>query len=224
MVTADINTPNAPDLSTIYSDYDSIIQIVCPNYNLFLNVVANNLSNAGRIVNLGAGSGNLEQRIFVSRPNVKIYGLDLDADLLNLAQDKLIGYNFSPLQGDIFKIPWPECDAIVSSITIHHFTDAEKEKLFRRIYSHLPKSGAFINYDYTLPKNKAEKEKVYASIKNNMLEYGFKEEIINKLREETEKKDNPMLLEKQKILLENLGFDFQLLHTELSFAVYKCVK
>jgi len=212
-------------MATIYSDYDSMIRAACPNYGMFLKSIVNSLSlDTKDVVNLGTGSGNLEKQILLCRPNVKIYGIDINPELLDLAKSKLKGYNFVPVQGDMFNVQWPECDTIVSSITIHHFDHLKQEELFKRVHSHLPKAGIFLNYDYVMPKTEQDRKRVYDKINDSLLKYGLSEDAIQSLKRETEENDHPMPLEKQKNLLMNLGFDFELICEKSSFVLYKCIK
>lgn len=104
-------------------------------------------SKAKRIVELGAGSGLLTMLVRQRFPEAALHLMDFSAPMLALAQKRLgedtrisyevVDYAHAPLPG--------EACAVISSLSIHHLEDAEKQALFARVYQSLKPRGAFIN-------------------------------------------------------------------------------
>lgn len=102
------------------------------------------------VLDLGAGTGLLSARIRKSFPRPRLRLMDLSAEMLERARQRLCiddtqveivlsDYTREPLGG-----PY---DAVVSALTIHHCEDDTKRTLMRRIYQALRPFGVFVNAD-----------------------------------------------------------------------------
>lgn len=78
-----------------------------------------------RVLDLGSGTGELEQRIHASTPEVEIVGIDLAQSMVETARKKLAGTEgISFLLADAHDLPFPNesFDVVVSASTFHYFT------------------------------------------------------------------------------------------------------
>jgi tRNA (cmo5U34)-methyltransferase len=102
---------------------------------------------ARRILDIGAGSGLLTVLVRDQFPKAQIHLIDFSAAMLDLARRRLgdapaVTYE----QADYVVAALPaNMDAVVSSLSIHHLEDADKRKIFRKIYESLAPGGVFIN-------------------------------------------------------------------------------
>jgi tRNA (cmo5U34)-methyltransferase len=116
------------------------------------------------VLDLGAGTGLLSAFIHDRFPNAHITLADISDKMLSKARAR---FERSPEMFD-YKIADYTAgingsyDCIVSALSIHHLTSAEKQKLFCDIYSALPQGGMFINADQALGAL-PEIEKIYRS-------------------------------------------------------------
>ena len=100
-----------------------------------------------KITELGVGTGLTAERILKKMPQIVGYtAIDFSETMLNGARKRLFQYNATFERGDYSQIPLPkDNDIVVSVIGIHHQkTNADKKRLFRKIYSSLSEGGAFI--------------------------------------------------------------------------------
>jgi len=114
------------------------------------------------VVDLGAGSGRLIERILNQFPESRALLVDQSEPFLAIAERKLhrFGnrYIFAPrrLQADWFS-DLPEApQAIVSMSAIHHLDAAEKQTLYSHCFKALAPGGVFINGDEYRPESDAD--------------------------------------------------------------------
>jgi tRNA (cmo5U34)-methyltransferase len=136
------------------SDYDDEIEKVVPHYREIHQTIIDSLPfEAGEsfsLLELGTGTGNLAAKLLARFPNLEYSGLDYSEKMLNVARSKLEKANthVSLKTGDLIDLDYDkQFDCVVSCLAIHHLTDEEKKKVFRRIFSLLRRPGFFINGD-----------------------------------------------------------------------------
>ncbi len=110
-----------------------------------------------RICDLGCGDGILGQQLLVSLPGARLTLVDGSASMLDAARRRVNeGKNVRFLQAAFEAIIRGEVqlgpfDFIVSSLAIHHLTQAERVALFFRAIEQLEPGGWFLNMDVVLP-------------------------------------------------------------------------
>lgn len=105
---------------------------------------------APRILDLGAGTGLLTERIAARYPNARLTLIDISASMLDIAKQRFAGVEVVEyIVADYSAYPFDNAkyDLIVSSLSIHHLTHPAKRKLFRTVYDLLEEGGAFVNAD-----------------------------------------------------------------------------
>lgn len=106
-------------------------------------------AGAKTIVDLGAGSGLLTLLIRQRFPNARIHLIDFSGAMLKLARERLgDDANLTFADGDYAREPIPtEVCAVVSSLSIHHLEDEDKQRVFRKANEALKPRGVFVNAD-----------------------------------------------------------------------------
>lgn len=205
-----------------YQDYDQLIRMVCPDYDYCINLIAKNVpSKVTTILDLGSGTGNLALSILQFRPMIKVYGLEMQKALVDLANKKVVSPNVKFVSGDILKSEWPSSECITSSLVLHHFTQEQKEKVFRKIYRH---SQFFLYYDRLKGSTEAEEKHNLKFLSNHMRKNGLPEHAVQEAKAEMEKNDNPLTAEELNHLIASLGFSYETLYLKNGFGVYSCTK
>lgn len=103
-----------------------------------------------RVLDLGCGTGLELGFYFELNPSAQITGIDLSQGMLETLQRKFKGKNIQLICGSYFDVPFGEetFDAAVSVESLHHFTQAEKIPLYRKLHDALKPGGYFILTDY----------------------------------------------------------------------------
>jgi tRNA (cmo5U34)-methyltransferase len=109
--------------------------------------------DARLIVDLGAGSGLFSAMLRASFPAAHLHLIDFSQPMLDLARQRLGDESEDPrityTLADYTTEPLPPaCDAIISSLSIHHLEDERKRAILPPILAALRPGGVFINADH----------------------------------------------------------------------------
>jgi ubiquinone/menaquinone biosynthesis C-methylase UbiE len=89
--------------------------------------IAEAAPNGGSVLDVGTGPGVLLVELARRRPDLRLTGVDLSADMINAAVHNLepFGDRASACVGDVAGLPFPDgsFDLIVSSLSLHHWDD-----------------------------------------------------------------------------------------------------
>ncbi len=108
------------------------------------------LEKNATILDLGCGTG-LELAYYLPiNPTAKVIGIDLAEKMLEECQRKFANYDIQLICGSYFDVPFETkvFDAAVSVESLHHFSQDEKIKLYRKLHHALKENGYFILTDY----------------------------------------------------------------------------
>jgi tRNA (cmo5U34)-methyltransferase len=138
----------AAHLGIDLAEYDARIRTFIPDYEEMLDVAASAVPRRARtIVDLGTGTGGLSRRCLDRVPRARIVGIDADADVLAIAAERL-GPRATFIAGTFGRTAIPSCDAIVSSLALHHVrTRSAKLTLYRRLRSATRAGGRVVSVD-----------------------------------------------------------------------------
>jgi tRNA (cmo5U34)-methyltransferase len=135
-------------------------------YGSVLELLEDNLcEEPDHMLDLGAGTGLLSELLLDRFPETRLTTIDISEKMaeqagLRLARFgdrvriEIADYSRSDLPKDV--------DAVVSALSIHHLSDHEKRKLFRRIHDALRPGGMFINADQSLAPAAAAEQAYHA--------------------------------------------------------------
>ena len=102
-----------------------------------------------KILDLGCGTGLELGEYFALNPTARVTGIDLAAGMLRALEEKFPERDVTLICGSYFDEPFGEgFDGAVSVESLHHFTQAEKIPLYRKLRDALKDGGAFILTDY----------------------------------------------------------------------------
>ncbi len=134
--------------------YDQWIKKAIPGYNdLFsvaLQVIPFSSDAPISVLDLGAGTGLFSQYVLSRFPNGNFVLVDLAVELLQVARLRFREHSqqFSYVTGDYREINGENrYDLIISSMSIHHLADEDKQRLFAQVYRLLRRPGVFVNVD-----------------------------------------------------------------------------
>lgn len=144
----------AKHLNIQLREYDRRIRSFIPNYEEMLHEAASRLrllkKHAPVLVDLGIGTGALAMRCLAVKPRARLVGVDGDGDVLAWARRRLQrgGRRLALQQSDFLAYEWQRCDAVVSSLALHHIaTPASKQGFYARCFAALREGGFLIHAD-----------------------------------------------------------------------------
>ena len=138
--------------------YDSERHKLIPCLEDFYSVTIENLNfktETPHVLDLGAGTGLLSQKVLEHYPKAHIDLIDVSEKMLEVAHQRFAGIphiHFYLEDYTSFDIE-PKYDAIISSLSIHHLDDKTKQTLYNNVFQGLKRSGTFINADQVLAHN-----------------------------------------------------------------------
>ena len=108
--------------------YDETIRRFLPHYDEMLDTAAAAIAaiTPERVIDLGAGTGSLSERV-LDRTRTTIVELwDVDDTMLAVARTRLARFGArAELVHRSFDEPFPPCDAIMGSLSLHHIRNLE---------------------------------------------------------------------------------------------------
>lgn len=204
--------------------------------DILLSILAEEYSPGDVILDLGAGSGIVEEMIFGRIPKARVIGVDSSAAMIGLAHDRLRGYEnrYRVIRHDLeelatLDLPEEEYGIVISVQTLHHLSDDHKKRFFAFVRKTLRENGLFLLLD-RLAENVPALYSCYRSIWRRQ-ERAYRtripaarethEEHLEKL---SAKRDHPASLEQHLAWLREAGFDAACLHLHGDHALFAARK
>lgn len=191
-------------------DYDRTRRRVIPCFDEFYLALLRPLEFSPgeeiRVLDLGTGTGLVASLVRAAFPRAQVVGLDLSAEMLARARERFAGDSRVRLevrdyrQGELGR----GLDAVVSAMSIHHLSHAEKRGLFARVYAALKPGGVFVNADLVLGSSPRVEEGFQRRWREHVeaagLSEGERSEIYRRMA-----CDRPAALREQLAWLEETG-------------------
>ena len=152
------------------------------------------------LLDIGCGTGLELTSIYQRFPAVRVTGVDLSEDMLNILQHKYKDKEIELILSDYFKYPFDKerYDAALSFETLHHFKYEKKKGMYEKLFQTIKQGGYYIECDYIACCDEEEQ------ICLELYEYKRKEKQI--AEDVFVHIDIPLTLEHQMDLMKNAGF------------------
>lgn len=201
--------------------------------DILTSVLANKYKEGEFIVDIGCGSGQVEELIFNKIPTAQIVGVDYSAEMLGVAKERLGNYpdnfkivikNIPELQNS--DLPIEKCQYVISVQMLHEITNEQKEELFSKVYELLEIEGQFLIMDrikVDLETFSDSYQGVWKRLEekfdwNSASSYEEYQEVIK------QKNDTPASLAEYLECLEKVGFKAATLHLHFDRALIVGIK
>jgi tRNA threonylcarbamoyl adenosine modification protein (Sua5/YciO/YrdC/YwlC family) len=140
------------------STYEGEIRSDVPGYDALQTSVAEaSGSGAGRILDLGTGTGETARRVLARHPEALLVGVDENEGMLAVAGSQLPAGRVELRVGRIEEpLPDGTFDVVTSALCVHHLDAAGKADLFRRVHDALVPGGLFVLGDVIVPVDPAD--------------------------------------------------------------------
>ena len=152
------------------------------------------------VLDLGCGTGLELEYYFTLNGKASVVGIDLSADMLEVLKRKFSDCKIKLICGSYFDVPFgANCfDAAVSVESLHHFTAAQKLKLYKKLNTALTDSGYFILTDYFAESEEAE-HFYFSELERLKSEQGLEPNVFYHY-------DTPLTVEHEIEILKKAGF------------------
>lgn len=136
-------------------EYDRLIRIFIPGYETMLSMASKAVSSVHPelVLDLGAGTAALSEALLTRDPDARVELWDVDPEMLEQARARLerFGRRAMPKRASYFD-PFPPCDAIMGSLSLHHIPSLEqKADLYRAAFGALRPGGVLVVADVMMP-------------------------------------------------------------------------
>lgn len=195
------------------SYYDDWMKIALPSYDKIfstaLNLISFDENTALKVLDLGAGTGLFSQHVFGKYPSARFVLCDIAPKMLDIARTRFQKYQtqFDFVVEDYRHFQAEEkFDLVISSLSIHHLSHAEKSQLFAKIYHLLNPSGIFINIDQIKGRTPELEDLYWNNWLREVRAKGAQEEQIQASIKRRKEYDQDALLVDQLCWLSEAGF------------------
>lgn len=136
--------------------YDPLMRRLYPEQALKTALLAQARIQPGQsVLDMGCGTGMLTLLIKRAHPDANVYGLDVDAQVLAIAQGKAkqMGTGIVLQQGSAVALPYPDgsFDRAFASLMLHHLTREEKRQALTEAFRVLKPGGELHIADFGKP-------------------------------------------------------------------------
>lgn len=203
-------------------DYDRQILTFIPHYEEMLDAAVQALAAldrpVARLLDLGTGTGALAARCAKRLKGVEVVGLDSDGDMLALAARRL-GRRLRPVVGSIETTPFPACDVVTASFSLHHIASpATKREVFGRAFAALKPGGVLIDVDSMLNSDARLQARDYDAWRRHLAASHGRAGAV-RILQSWAAEDTYFTLDVETALLRDAGFQVDLAWRRGAFAV-----
>lgn len=223
----DQNTARKWDADTISSNPSRPEQL-----DMLLTLVEAEYQPGKTILDLGIGSGLIEEMLFQRTPGAQIIGADASSAMIALADERLKPYSsqYITVEHDFTQIaslqlPPRSYQFVISVQTLHHLTDQQMQSAYSYIYNLLETGGLFLLLD-RIGVDKSTLFNCYQNLwkrqdrlSGSQVSSSEGQDFADHQRIVRERGDLPMGLERHLQLLRQAGFEAACLHLQTNRAL-----
>jgi tRNA (cmo5U34)-methyltransferase len=205
-----------------------------PNYagamDLVLQALKLYLPSTARIIDLGAGTGNLSRRVLQAFPDCHLTLVDFSQNMLDGTAGVLAGFEgrYELLLHDMWNIDFQAgaYDAVVASFALHHGRgETVYKKMYQNIFRWLKTPGVFACCDVVNGDAPSLSDINEAGWRQFLVHEEFSAPDIERLFANYHREDSPLSLKQHLNLLSQVGFaSADVLWKKSNFSVYVGIK
>lgn len=212
--------------------YDDWIRKALPGYEAMfaaaLDVIPFGQDDPLSVLDLGAGTGLFSYHVFTRFPRSTFVLCDVAEKMLDIARERfnVQGKQFGYMVKDYRDIEGEGAyDLVISSMSIHHLSDREKQVLFGKVFAILRQPGVFVNVDQIKGGTLYLEQLYWTWWLAKIRHAGASEEQIRAGVERRHAYDKDACLEDQLAWLRNAGFEtVDCVYKNYSLGVFFAVK
>lgn len=192
-------------------EYDKKINQTIPYYSEFYSQTLDVVEQCGfkkiEWLDLGCGTGTLEELAFSRFPEAKFVLVEPSEKMLEQAKKKLRDNSIQYICGSSDSIRFSNCFDVVTAIQSHHYMKGdERRRATEYVYEAMKKGGIYISFENVIPED--EEVKTF-----ELLRWGRYQQRNGKTEEEAKAHNErcgknyfPLTLNQHVQLLKDVGF------------------
>ncbi len=191
--------------------YDETIRRFLPRYDEMLDqaAAAVALVQPSRVIDLGAGTGSLAERVLDRTDTTVVELWDVDDAMLAVARTRLARFGARAVAVHrSFDEPFPAVDAIMGSLSLHHIRSLDaKAGLYGRAAAALRPGGVLVTADITIPTEAPRNAASYRFWADQLVAAGIEERRAWQHFEEWSGEDRYFSLDEEIGAMNAAGLD-----------------
>ncbi|MDA0196980.1 MAG: class I SAM-dependent methyltransferase [Bacteroidetes bacterium] len=197
---------------SISKEYADLLDRTIPRYREMLSTLFHYIPDdfaPKNILELGCGTGNLTEQIIHRYPASMLTVVDLSSEMIEACRSRFKSINsISYDQTDFRNLKYEgnSFDLVISSISIHHIADSDKQLLFDKVYSFIKPNGVFTFADQCKGSTTEIYQKHMDAWKREAFKLGSTGEDWNIWMDHQERHDFHAAAEDQLIWLTDASF------------------
>ena len=138
--------------------YDPVMRLIFPVTRITDRLIRQaDIKSGERVLDVGCGTGTHTLQIKQAQPEAVVHGVDIDPEMLKLAQRK-IEQNCLELflkHGSAIALPYSDhhFDHVISSLLVHHLNNQAKQQMFQEAFRVLKPGGQLHLVDFGEPQD-----------------------------------------------------------------------
>lgn len=194
-------------------EYDRLIRVFIPGYETMLATASKAVSSVHPelVLDLGAGTAALSEALLMRDSDARVELWDVDPEMLEQALARLerFGRRALPKRASYFD-PFPPCDAIMGSLSLHHIPTLEqKSELYRAAFEALRPGGVLVVADVMMPGSEDRRRANYERWADHLVAGGIEREEAFQRFEDWSEEDTYFPLRDEVTALEGCGFSVE---------------
>lgn len=194
--------------------------------DMLISIISNGYVSGKYILDLGYGSGQVEELLYKQLPEIKIVGVD-NSDVMMELSKKRLGEDFQKLTvinhslGSVEDLELPKKDYqyVISVQALHHLRHDQQKNIFKFIYNILESGGSFLFIDRV-----AIDTKTFYQAQKAIYEKMFSKPFVGYVKDIEQKEDYPATPEEHISWLKEVGFRATCLSNKFNRAIILGVK
>lgn len=201
--------------------------------DILISYIADFYKEGNALLDLGMGSGLVEELLFARRPDAYVVGIESSQAMIDLAKPRLAPFEqqYRLIYADLadfeqITLPPATYQIVFSVQALHHLDWEIQQKLYRSLFKLLPPGGVFLLND-RIALEPGPFSDLYKSMWNRLDRVSEGKSGLNGdefLERLQHKEDSPASLEEHLSWLRQAGFEATCLHLHLNRAVIAGVK
>ncbi|MFH1256704.1 MAG: class I SAM-dependent methyltransferase [Candidatus Diapherotrites archaeon] len=205
-------------------DYDSFVHSTVIGYDDILESLKQIAkifvkTDKPAILDLGVGSGNSALALLEDFPNASLTGYDVSQKMVEKTRERFKKFDYTGVCDNAVNIGFEnKFDLVISSIVLHHLSDEDKQRTYKKIFNALKVGGVFVLADVMVASSKKLNEHLHEKW-SKFIAFKRGEEYRDKILGLDQEHHQYAALNDNQKFLQQAGFKTEVFYRNLNSAI-----